>query len=369
MFLLSIFMFRCLLDFSVNLRVVKLEWREIMDEALYNFDDIYTLVKEALTRHKTNDDNASIVSEYLVKAEADGQKGHGLSRVPSYCQQVASGKVNGNANPKAYKAGEAVYRIDANYGFAAPALILARQKLGEITDRTGVGAASVYNSHHCGVAGHYVEELARAGYLAILFANTPKAIAPWGGTKPVYGTNPIAFAAPRSDSREDPVVIDLSLSKVARGKIMHAQQEGKSIPSGWALDSNGNETTNPDEALKGSMVPMGDAKGAALVFMVEILAAALTGANLSHDASSFFSETGPPPSVGQLLISFSSKSMSGGDYNNKIEQLIHIVREQKNVRIPGERRFNLRKEAMKYGIKLSSQQYNNLLLFAHGSNT
>ena len=337
-----------------------------MSEEYHNIDEIRVLVKKALVRYNTSADNASMVGESLVMAEADGQKGHCLSRVPSYCQQAASGKVDGNAKPKPYKVAEAVYRIDANNGFAAPALMLAKQKMLEITDKTGLGAASVYKSHHCGVAGHYVEDLAREGYLSILFANTPKAIAPWGGTKPVFGTNPIAFAAPRSDTREDPIVIDLSLSKVARGKIMHAQQEGKSIPKGWALDAAGNDTTDPNAALNGSMVPMGDAKGAALVFMVEILAAALTGANLSHNASSFFTGTGPPTGVGQLLICFSRKSLSGGDYNARIDQLIHIVKEQKDVRIPGERRFDLRYQAQKYGLKLSSQQYNTLTEYAKG---
>ena len=129
------------------------------------------------------------------------------------------------------------------------------------------------------------------GLIGIMVANTPAAIAPWGGNKPLYGTNPIAFAAPRAG--QDPLVIDLSLSVVARGKVMNAKKTGQSIPEGWALDKDGQSTTDPNAALDGgTMVPIGEAKGTALALMVEILAASLTGANTSADMPSFFASSG-----------------------------------------------------------------------------
>ena len=141
---------------------------------------------------------------------------------------------------------------------------------------------------------------AEHGLIGLIFGNSPKAIAPWGGNRGVFGTNPIAFATPRKT--EPPLVIDLSLSKVARGKVMTASESGDAIPEGWALDVEGRPTTDPKAALEGTMLPMGDAKGAALVLMVEILSAALTNANFGFEASSFFSPEGPPPGVGQLLL-------------------------------------------------------------------
>ena len=147
-----------------------------------------------------------------------------------------------------------------------------QDELPEIAREQGVAAAAIRRSHHCGAAGHPVEALAEAGLVALLFANTPAAIAPWGGKLPVYGTNPIAFACPLPGRA--PIVVDLSLSKVARGNILAAKQKGEPIPEGWALDADGEPTTDAAAALKGTMLPLGDAKGTALALMVELLRAA-----------------------------------------------------------------------------------------------
>ena len=208
-----------------------------MSSRIISLAEAEELCVKALTGHKTSPENARFVALALVAAEADGLKGHGLSRLPSYCGQSASGKVDGFARPEVSRIASAAVGVDARNGFAYPALSLAIDELAGLAPSTGVAAAAVSNSHHCGVAGHHVEALAGKGMCGLLFANTPQAIAPWGGSKGVFGTNPIAFAAPREG--KDPLVIDLSLSKVARGKIMFAKQEGESIPEGWALDSNG----------------------------------------------------------------------------------------------------------------------------------
>jgi len=134
----------------------------------------------------------------------------------------------------------------------------------------GTAAAAITRSHHCGVVGHPVERLASEGLLALMFANTPGAIAPWGGAKAVFGTNPIAFACPLPG--KPPIVVDLSLSKVARGNVLAAKQKGETIPEGWALDAAGKPTIDAAAALAGTMLPLGDAKGTALALMVELLA-------------------------------------------------------------------------------------------------
>jgi (2R)-3-sulfolactate dehydrogenase (NADP+) len=330
-----------------------------MDDHNISLAEAEKLAVRALTHHRVNPDNADSVARALVSAEADGLKGHGLSRLPSYCGQSASGKVDGFAVPSVVKAGNAAIRVDARNGFAYPALDLAIKQLDELTAASGIAVAAVFNSHHCGVAGHHVEALARKGMCALLFANTPRAIAPWGGSQGIYGTNPIAFAAPRPGAA--PLVIDLSLSKVARGKIMFAQQEGKPIPEGWALDPAGNPTTDPSAALNGTMLPMGGAKGAALVMMVEILAAALPAANFGFEASSFFVADGPPPGVGQLLIALAPGPLSGGAYESRITALTDAVLGQDNTRLPGDRRLELRQQAESKGLQLTRQQYEQLM--------
>jgi len=324
-----------------------------------SLDEARKLAVQALTGHNVSPANARIVAAALVAAEAEGQKGHGLARLPSYCAQAASGKVDGHVRPAAAQVAPAALRIDARHGFAFPALALAVDKLAKLAARTGIAAAAVTNSHHCGVAGYHVQALAQQGLCALLFANTPKAIAPWGGSRGIFGTNPIAFAAPRAG--REPMVIDLSLSRVARGRIMFARQEGKPVPEGWALDSDGRPTTDPSAALGGTMLPMGGVKGAALVMMVEILSAALTGANFGYEASSFFDAQGPPPAVGQLLIALAPGPLSGGAFQARIEDLVGAVLEQDGTRLPGDRRLKLRQQAQSEGLWLSDRQYDQLM--------
>lgn len=296
------------------------------------------LVASALVASNTSEANARSVARALVAAEIDGQAGHGLSRVPSYAAQAASGKVDGHAEPRLAEEG-AVLRVDARHGFAFPAIDAAIKALIPLTSRHGIASAQFFHSHHAGQLGAHVERLAEQGLVALMVANTPKAMAPWGGTAPLLGTNPIAFAAPRDATGRDapPLVIDLSLSKVARGKIMAAKQRGEPIPEGWALDADGQPTTDPQAALAGSMIPMGDAKGAALALLVEVLAATLTGANHSADATSFFDGEGAPPGVGQLLIALKA----GEGFGARLEALVRSI-EGQGARLPGSRRLDAR---------------------------
>ncbi|ODT58523.1 MULTISPECIES: Ldh family oxidoreductase [Paracoccus] len=306
-------------------------------------DQVHDLILRTLMRCRTAEANARSVAQALVAAEMVGQSGHGLRRVPSYGAQALSGKVDGFATPTATHPRPGVMAVDAAMGFAYPALDLAVDWLAEAASQQGIAAAGIARSHHCGVAGVTVERLARSGLVALLFANTPAAMAPWGGRKALFGTNPIAFAAPRTGGRT-PIVVDVSLSKVARGKIMAAEQKGTAIPEGWALDADGQPTTDPAAALSGTMIPMGDAKGTALALMVELLAAGLMGANFAHEASSFFDADGPPPGVGQLILALDPDAFSDMA-RARIDELADAMAQQPGARLPGARRDDLRKAA------------------------
>lgn len=292
--------------------------------------------------------NAASVAQALVAAEADGLKGHGLSRVPTYLAMLKSGKIDGQAVPTARQPRPGVLAIDAAHGFAYPAIDLAIVELPEMARRQGIVAAPIRRSNHCGAAGHHVERLAEQGLVALLFANTPGAIAPWGGSKPVFGTNPIAFAAPLAG--REPVVIDMALSRVARGPIVAARQKGQAIPEGWALDADGKPTTDPAAALAGTMVPLGEAKGATLAMMVEILAAALVGTHFAFQASSFLDDKGGPPDTGQLILAIDPTSMGGHWFDERMKLLAHAIEEQDGARLPGMRRYGLRAKARAQGI-------------------
>lgn len=310
-----------------------------------------TLVVDTLTRCRTSGENAASVARALVAAEADGLKGHGLSRLPTYAAQAKVGKVDGFAVPAVTNPRPALVAVDAANGFAYPALDTAIFALPDVARREGIAAAAIRRSHHCGAAGHPVERLARAGLAALMFANTPAAMAPWGGAIGVFGTNPIAFACPLPD--REPLVIDLSLSKVARGNILAAKQRGEPIPQGWALDADGRPTTDPDAALHGTMVPMGDAKGTALALMVELLAAGLTGANFAAEASSFLDAEGPPPGTGQLIIAFDLAAFGGSATVAHCAALAIAVEDQPGARLPGARRLAARRRAAASGLAVS----------------
>lgn len=295
-------------------------------------------------------DTATSVATALVMAEADGLKGHGLSRVPTYLAMVKSGKIDGKATPLATRPRPGVLAIDARDGFAYAAIDLAIDQLPAIARTQGIALASISNSNHCGAAGLHVEKLADAGLVALLFANTPAAMAPWGGNKPVFGTNPIAFAAPLQG--RPPIVIDMALSKVARGPIVAARQKGEAIPVGWALDVDGNPTTDAAAAMAGTMVPLGDAKGATLAMMVEILAASLVGAHFAFEASSFVDGVGGPPKTGQLILAIDPAGLGGSFFAERMATLAEAIEQQPGARLPGSRRLAERHKAALNGLSL-----------------
>lgn len=294
--------------------------------------------------------SASSVACALVAAEAAGQSGHGLRRVPAYVKQVRSGKVDGQVRAQASLARPALLSIDANHGFAYPALDLAVAELAPLARAQGMAGAAIHRSHHAGVMALTVERFAEQGLVALMFANAPAAMAPWGGKKPLYGTNPIAFAVPVAGS--EPIIIDLALSKVARGKVMEAQQKRTTIPDDWALDADGHPTTDPDEAMKGTMAPAGGAKGAALAFMVEVLSAALTGAHFSYEASSLFDDKGPPPALGHFIIAIDPAATAGGSASERLALLAGEMGREEGVRLPGRRGRALRQKALAEGLEI-----------------
>lgn len=318
-----------------------------------SISDMIERVAGAFVRGGCSGGNAYAVARALVAAEADGLKGHGLSRVPTYLAMVASGKIDGSAVPKAAHPRPGILAIDAAHGFAYPAIDLAVEELPALAKSQGIAAASIFRSSHCGAAGLPCEAMARKGMVALLFANTPSAMAPWGGSQPLFGTNPIAFAAPLEG--RDPVVVDLALSKVARGPIVTAKQKGATIPEGWALDADGKPTTDPAKALRGTMIPLGDAKGAALAFMVEILAACIPGANLAFEASSFLDDKGGPPSTGQLLLAIDPAGFGHSRFGERIAHLASAIESQQGARLPGVRRLANRARAVREGLGIPAE--------------
>jgi len=310
-----------------------------------------TLAVQALLASRTSAENAHPTARALLAAEADGQAGHGLSRVPSYALQSRAGKVNGRATPRVERIAGAALRVDGGSGFAYPAIDAAIAALAPLAHEQGVAVAAVHRSHHFGQAGAHAERLAERGLVALVLGNSPKAMAFWGGRKAMLGTNPLAFAAPLPGGAA-PLVIDLAMSVAARGRIVAAEKAGKPIPADWAVDAAGQPTTDAGAALGGALLPIGGAKGGALALMIEILAAAVTGSAFGWEASSFFDDRGGPPNMGHLLIALDAGRLSAGAFEARMAALLDALAAEPGARLPGTRRLANRARAAAEGVAI-----------------
>jgi len=321
------------------------------DTITLTLEEVDRLTSAALLGAGTREANARPVTASIVAAEAEGLQSHGLLRLPTYCEHVKCGKVDGRVEPVVTSPRASAVVVDARSGFAHPAIDLGFRHLVPAARSSGIAALAVTNSYNCGVVGYHVERLAREGLVALAYVNAPAAIAPWGGRKAFFGTNPIACAVPRKSGA--PLVIDQSSSVVARGEVMLHAQQGKPIPEGWALDGEGRPTTDPKAALaSGSMLPAGGYKGAGVALMVEIMAAALTGANFSHSASSFADNKGGPPNTGQFFIAVDPAAFAGGAFAGRVESLFAAMCSEPGVRLPGTRREAARTRTRTEGVTI-----------------
>ncbi|MFT4172663.1 MAG: Ldh family oxidoreductase [Rhodocyclaceae bacterium] len=306
--------------------------------AYVDLNSARALAERALHAAGANAHAAASTARALVAAERDGLASHGLSRVPQYAAHLRSGRVNGDAEASVVRAQGGAVLVDAREGFAFPAIELAVSVAIDRVAEQGVVFAGVANSHHFGVAAYHLREVAAHGLVGLAFGNSPAAIPAWGGRRAVFGTNPIAAVFPRRDAA--PLVIDLSLSEVARGRLMVAAREGRSIPLGWALDSSGQPTTDPQAGLAGMMAPAGGVKGALLALVVELLVTTLTGAALGFEADSFFVDAGNRPRIGQAFLVLDPGALAGREvFHERLETLLAYMLQDEDVRLPGTRRL------------------------------
>lgn len=322
-----------------------------MTKTMISLAQAHDLTTRALMAARTCETNAESVARALVAAERDGQSGHGLTRIPSYCAQSLSGKVDGSAKAELTWLTDVAARIDVAFGFAYPAFDLAIEALSQRAETQGICVATLYRSHHFGQAGAHCERFAERGLVAFVYGNSPKAMAPWGGKRALIGTNPIAFAAPMKEA--PPLVVDLALSKVARGKVIAAREVGQEIPNDWAFDVDGKPTTDPEAVLAGgTMRPIGQAKGAALAIMVEVMSACLAGAHLGFEASNLFDADGPPPNLGQSVLVLNPQLLSGGQFLDRMAAFAEAYDAEEGVRLPGLTRLKNRRKAETAGLAI-----------------
>ena len=320
-----------------------------------NAQELFQLARAALEKAGAHSKMAQAAAQHLVRAEAQGLPTHGMSRVPFYCTMLRKGRADGAAQPALVAERAAACLIDNRDGLPYASVQWAVEELIQRARRNGIGYAGIRNSSHAGVLGLHLEPVAAAGLVGFAFTNSPAAIPPWGGSKPLFGTDPVAGIFPRAG--KEPIVVDLALTTVVRGRIMMAMRNGEKIPEGWALDRHGKSTTDPKEAIEhGSLFPIGGAKGAALALMFELVCAALTGAAIGPEADSFFAEEGNRPRIGQSFIAIDPGALAGtAKYFERVEAVVSAMLADPAVRLPGARRFAAEKAASAQGMEIPAE--------------
>ena len=316
-----------------------------------SYSEILALANSGLQAAGITSKAAYETAQFLALAELDGLASHGLARVPQYAAHAKNGRIELDPKLRVRLFKSAAALVDARDGLAFPALRFATDLSVNLASKNGLGLVAVTNSHHFGVAGHYVEAAARAGYVSLLFGNTPAAMPMVGGTKAIFGTNPLAAAFPTGSG--DPLVIDMSLSAVARGKLLVAAKNGQAIPEGWALTIDGKPTTDPQEGLKGLMLPLGGDKGALLALIVELLVVGLSGSRFSYEADSFFDPKGNRPRIGQLILTIDTGLAGKSVFASRIQDFINVLSADAGTRLPGQRRFQQRAAGFSNGVTVS----------------
>ena len=336
------------------------------EDVRITLDEVRQLATNALLANGLSPDQARAIADNVTRAERDECKSHGLFRISWYVGGVRSGKIKPDAVPVLSELAPAVVKVDAGEGFAPLAQEVGAQALSEKAHQHGLAALAITRCSHVAALWPEVETLAERGLVAFAFTSAICFVAPAGGTQPLYGTNPMAFAWPREN--RPPMVFDQASSVSARGEIMLHQRDGKTLPDGWAIDPDGNPTNDPKAALAGAQLPFGGHKGAAIAMMVELLAGALIGELLSFEAMGLESDDTRPSIGGEFMLAIDPIACVG--HNDRAAQLAHgeklfaKILEQDGTRLPSDRRLAARQRTPTEGVVIPQSLHETLLEMA-----
>lgn len=322
------------------------------DTVHMTLDQVHALAHEACRANGCSEDQARAIADTITAAERDGAKSHGLWRIPFYVKAIRGSGAVPDAEPVVSELAPGVVQVEGGYGFAPLALQMGAQPLADRARSQGIAALAIRHVFHIAALWPEVERLADQGLVAFAFTAATSTVAPAGGTKPIYGTNPMAFAWPRDG--KPPVVFDQASAASARGEIQLHLREGKPIPAGWAVGPDGEPTTDPETALAGAQLPFGGHKGASIALMVELLAGALIGDLFSYESKEADRNKVGAPLGGEFLIAIDpGRCVADGDRAAQMaraEKLFSLVLEQEGTRLPGQRRHANRERTQAEGV-------------------
>ncbi len=341
------------------------------DTIRMSLEEVHQIASVLLKAQGFNDAHATAIANTVTAAERDECRHHGLFRIPFYVNALRAGQASGDAEPTLTDLASGILKIDAHYGFSPLALERADEALANRAKEKGIAALAVNNALNVAALWPEVERLANRGLVAFAFVAASPYVAPAGGTKPLYGTNPMAFAWPRLN--QPPLVFDQASSASARGEIQLRLRDGKSLPEGWAIGPDGQPTTDPKEALAGAQLPFGGFKGASIAMMVELLAGPLVGDLLSYEAGEKDVANTGAPCGGELIIAIDPvQCIERGDRVAQLEhgeRLFSKILEQDGARLPSERRYEARKRTVVDGVEVPRALHETLMTFSTGQYT
>ena len=314
-----------------------------MSSVSLTLDEIFDLAKKTLLANGCDEETASILSDLIKNAERDGSLSHGLFRLPAYVSGLKSGKINGKGKPEVKKISPSIIKVIGNNCLAPVVLNKGIPELIKAAKENGVAVLAITNSHHMAAIWPETEIIAEAGLVGFACTSHMPAVAPAGGKKALFGTNPISFAWPRPG--KTPVVYDMATSAMAMGNVMIAARDGKKVPLGTGLNKDGKDTTDPKEITKGSggvLLPFGGYKGSAIALMVELLSGALLGETFSYETAEKDNHDGGPPSGGEFILAISPEKIGGANWAEHSEEFFKKMKSMEGVRLPGEKRHQKR---------------------------
>ena len=309
-------------------------------------------------KHNLKNSFSNICANAIINAELVGAPSHGLSRLKMYCDRINKKVINPKGEIVINKVTNSISIVNANNNIGFVAADFAIKQAITNAKKTGIGFVGVKNSGHYGLSSYYLEQAVKKKLIAFCFTNAPPAVAPYGSKKKLFGTNPIAFASPAHNNI--PFIFDSSISKINRGKIRLAARLNKKIGKGVALDKKGNVTTNPNKALEGVQLPIGEFRGSGLAWMIDILCGVFTGAGHSGSVKDPFNDFSGPQNVGHLFLVFKS-NLFVNNYSKRIKENIKRVKNQpklkgvKEILYPGQKKYQRYKKNLKKDILVTDK--------------
>jgi len=327
---------------------------------LLRLDELQDLAERVLSAHGLASEHVSVVAETIVAGERDGCTSHGAYRLLDCAHTLASGAVNPVAVPVVAASAAAITRVDAQGGYAQLAFERGLNSLVANARRAGIAALAINDCVHFAALWPEVERLTDFGLVALACTPSHAWVAPAGGAKPLFGTNPIAFGWPRP--RELPFVFDFATSAAARGEIELHRRSNMPIPLGWGLDARGEPTTDATAALEGAMLTFGGHKGSALAAMIELIAGPLIGDMTSTESLAADAGRRSSPRGGELILALDPAGFLGSaaaEHMRRAESLFAAITAQ-GARLPSQRRYEARRRSIAHGVSIPLPVYRDL---------